>query len=277
MLKTIKVNNTQKKMKKRSNKEQLNTEGEHTLLAELERLRQENEDLKKKLEEEHNNMLKVVADYENLKKRLYKDLEYRIKFANSELIKSLLPVIDHLEMALHHTKEQMNLDALIDGVSLTLKQFKSVLETFGLKDIPVGENEIFDPSKHEALMLDSHEDKENNKKLCVNFRYGVLAEFKINDYIYLQSGINHIKQTYNIHRMYDHCAFNEPGEPCPEVIRYVNKTEYYLITIPINIKFIKLSDNNKISPFAFLNINSDFHLLGKYYPDDGSNVDKLKK
>jgi len=77
--------------------------------------------------------------------------------------------------------------------------------------------------------------------------------------------------------MYDHCAFNEPGEPCPEVIRYVNKTEYYLITIPINIKFIKLSDNNKISPFAFLNINSDFHLLGKYYPDDGSNVDKLKK
>lgn len=157
-----KSEHTQKKMKKRSNKEQLNTEGEHTLLAELERLRQENEDLKKKLEEEHNNMLKVVADYENLKKRLYKDLEYRIKFANSELIKSLLPVIDHLEMALHHTKEQMNLDALIDGVSLTLKQFKSVLETFGLKDIPVGENEIFDPSKHEALMLDSHEDKENN-------------------------------------------------------------------------------------------------------------------
>lgn len=124
-----------------------------------------------------------------------------------------------------------------------------------------------------------YEDKENNKKLSVNFRYGVLAEFKINDYIYLQSGINHIKQTYNIHRMYDHCdcAFNEPGEPCPEVLRYVNKTEYYLITIPINIKFIKLSDNNKISPFAFLNINSDFHLLGKYYPDDGSNVDKLKK
>jgi hypothetical protein len=124
-----------------------------------------------------------------------------------------------------------------------------------------------------------YEDRENNKKLSVNFRYGVLAEFKINDYIFLQSGINHIKQTYNIHRIYDHCdcAFNEPGEPCPEVLRYVNKTEYYLITIPINIKFIKLSDDKRISPFVLLNINNNIHFLGKYYPDDGSNVDKLKK
>lgn len=154
--------NARKKMKNKNDEEAMDSEKNNSLLAELECLRQENDDLKKKLDVEHNNMLKVVADYENLKKRLYKDLEYRIKFANSELIKNLLPVIDHLEMAIHHTKEQKNIEALCEGVSLTLKQLKSILETFGLKEIAVGENEIFDPSRHEAMMLESFNDKENN-------------------------------------------------------------------------------------------------------------------
>ena len=122
----------------------------------------ENEELKRKLEDEHNNMLRVVADYENLKKRLYKDLEYKVKFANSELIKNLLPVIDHLEIALQHTKEQSDIQALNEGVNLTLRQFKNILEKFGLKDIEIGDNENFDPSYHEAMMLENHEDKDNN-------------------------------------------------------------------------------------------------------------------
>jgi len=70
-------------------------------------------------------MLRVAADYENLKKRLYKDLEYKVKFANSELIKNLLPVIDHLEMAMQHTKEQSDIQALYEGVNLTLNQLKT--------------------------------------------------------------------------------------------------------------------------------------------------------
>ncbi|MDD2636191.1 MAG: hypothetical protein PHW82_11930, partial [Bacteroidales bacterium] len=56
--------------------------------------------------------------------------------------------------------------------------------------------------------LNSYEDEENNTKASINYRYGLIGEFKINDYIYLQTGISHIKQTYDIHRMYDYCAFN---------------------------------------------------------------------
>ena len=66
-------------------------------------------------------------------------------------------------------------------------------------------------------------------------------------------------------------------EPCLEILKYINKTEYYLISVPLNIKFIKLLGDNKISPFVSLNINNNFHLLGKYYSAYGSDVDELKE
>ena len=119
--------------------------------------------------------------------------------------------------------------------------------------------------------------KNNDKTTSINYRYGLIGEFKINDYIYIQSGISHIKQTYNINRAYNHCAFLEHGEPCLEILKYINKTEYYLISVPLNIKFIKLLGDNKISPFVSLNINNNFHLLGKYYSAYGSDVDELKE
>jgi molecular chaperone GrpE len=151
-----------KKVKSKNNEDQLKVEDYTVLKAELDKIKMENEELKKKLDDEHNNMLRVAADYENLKKRLYKDLEYKVKFANSELIKNLLPVIDHLEMAMQHTKEQSDIQALYEGVNLTLNQLKNILEKFGLKDIEIGNNESFDPSYHEAMMLENHEDKDNN-------------------------------------------------------------------------------------------------------------------
>ena len=152
---------TQKKGTIKSREDSIN-EDENALIEEINRIKTENEVLKKNLEEEHNNMLRIAADYENLKKRLYKDMENRLKFANSELIKELLPVMDHLEMAIIHAKDTSNTDALYEGVNLTLKQLKSVLEKFGLKDIEISDNENFNPSFHEAMMLESYDDKENN-------------------------------------------------------------------------------------------------------------------
>ncbi|MDD3629768.1 MAG: hypothetical protein PHF55_01890 [Bacteroidales bacterium] len=125
--------------------------------------------------------------------------------------------------------------------------------------------------------MNFYEAENNDKKASINYRYGLIGEFKINDYIYIQSGISHIKQTYNIMRAYKHCAFLEPGEFCLEILRYINKTEYYLISVPLNIKFVKLLGDNKISPFVSLNINNNFHLLSKYYSDYDSNVDELKE
>lgn len=151
-----------KKEQVKNKENSLNDEVKKVLKEENSKLKAENEELKKKLEEKHNDMLRIVADYENLKKRLYKDMENRLKFANSSLIKDLLPVIDHLEMALTHAKDQTNVEALYEGVNLTLKQLKGVLEKYGLKDIEINDNQSFDPTYHEAMMLDYCDDKDNN-------------------------------------------------------------------------------------------------------------------
>ncbi len=91
------------------------------------------------------------AEMENLKKRFQRDKDDLSKFGNEVLIKQLLPVIDNLEKALEHAQGRDALDALKEGVSLTLKGLKDVLSKEGLEEVKA-EGAVFDPNYHEALM-----------------------------------------------------------------------------------------------------------------------------
>lgn len=133
-----------------------------TLKKEIIKLKEEKNSLQKIIEEKHDQSLRIMAEYENLKKRLIKETEDRLKFANSEIVKNLLPVMDYLEMALHHAKDKTSIDSLFEGVELTLKQLKDILSKFGLKDLEVNAGEIFNPAFHEAMMLDYKDDADNN-------------------------------------------------------------------------------------------------------------------
>ncbi len=123
--------------------------------------------------------------------------------------------------------------------------------------------------------INFYEAENNDKKASINYRYGLIGEFKINEYLYIQSGISYIRQTYDIFRSYNGCAFN-PDEVYPAVITYINKNDYSIISIPIQLKIKKTFDDSKFSPFISLNVNNNFHLLSKYYSDYDSNVDELK-
>jgi len=124
--------------------------------------------------------------------------------------------------------------------------------------------------------MNFYEAENNDKKASINYRYGLIGEFKINEYLYIQSGISYIRQTYDIFRSYNGCAFN-PDEVYPAVITYINKNDYSIISIPIQLKIKKTFDDSKFSPFISLNVNNNFHLLSKYYSDYDSNVDELKE
>jgi molecular chaperone GrpE len=91
------------------------------------------------------------AEIENLKRRFQREKDDLSKFANEVLIKQLLPVIDNLEKALEHSQGQDALDALKEGVRLTLKGLKGVLSKEGLEEVKA-EGALFDPNYHEALM-----------------------------------------------------------------------------------------------------------------------------
>ncbi|MBW1720841.1 MAG: nucleotide exchange factor GrpE [Deltaproteobacteria bacterium] len=108
----------------------------------------------KGLEEEKSRIfdlyLRAQAEMENLKKRTKKEKEDWRKYANESLIKEILPVMDNLEKAVSHSGDENSMDALKQGVELTLKGLKDCLKKFGLEEVKA-EGEPFDPCYHEAV------------------------------------------------------------------------------------------------------------------------------
>ncbi len=116
-----------------------------------------------KAQEHHDAWLRAKAEAENIRRRAQEDVSKAHKFAVESLAAELLPVRDSLEAAL--ATENATLEALRDGVDLTLKQLSSVFDRAHLKEInPIGEK--FDPHRHQAIsMLPS--DKEPNTVINV--------------------------------------------------------------------------------------------------------------
>jgi len=126
---------------------------------ELEELKKKLEQKEKEAKEYYDRLLREAADLENFKKRAAKDKEEWTKFANEDLIKAILPVIDNLERAVNHAEKVLDTGVMIEGVRLTVRQILQTLNKFGLASFEsVGKP--FDPSVHEAMLVvesDQHE------------------------------------------------------------------------------------------------------------------------
>ena len=112
---------------------------------------EEIEKLKAEAKENHDRYLRSAAEFENYKKRMDRERSDSIRYANEELIKQLLPVVDNLERALAHAEEIEAEEAMIEGVSMVHKQFVDALEKFGVTRVEAMEKP-FDPNYHEAMM-----------------------------------------------------------------------------------------------------------------------------
>jgi len=96
--------------------------------------------------------LRTAADFENYRKRMQRDMAEFRKYANEQLVQELLSVVDHLGLALQHAGEAGETQqAIVQGVEMVYKQFRDILEKFGIKPFSA-EGEPFDPSKHDAMM-----------------------------------------------------------------------------------------------------------------------------
>jgi molecular chaperone GrpE len=103
-------------------------------------------------------MLRLQADFDNTRKRLERERQDFIKFANEGVISELLNVLDDLErtVELAQSKHQ-DLAAFLKGVEMILAHLYEMLKEYGVK--PIGaEGKIFDPNLHEALMQSEHDD-----------------------------------------------------------------------------------------------------------------------
>jgi molecular chaperone GrpE len=105
----------------------------------------------KESEENYTRLLRLAADIENLKKRQGKERADLLLYANENLIKELLPVVDNLELALEHGRQSEAPEAMLEGIDLVYQGFLKVLAKFGVSPLnSVGQQ--FDPAFHNAVM-----------------------------------------------------------------------------------------------------------------------------
>lgn len=117
------------------------------------------EALQEELAEKDNQMLRLKAETDNYKKRLRKDKEDSVQYANEKLLMELLSVYDNFERAL--AANNPTLETMKEGVEMILKQFSSFLEKEKVAVIEsVGK--VFDPTVHEIMcQVESHDHDEN--------------------------------------------------------------------------------------------------------------------
>jgi molecular chaperone GrpE len=117
---------------------------------ELEELREKLDAKEKEVKEHYERYLRQVAELDNFKKRINREKEDAIRYANENLIKDILPVIDNLERAIAHAQGGGNGKPLVEGVEMVLRGLLDVFGKHGVVQVPaVGE--VFDPGKHEAM------------------------------------------------------------------------------------------------------------------------------
>ncbi len=106
-------------------------------------------------EERH---LHLAAEFENYKKRSRRENDDFKKYANENILKEMLGVLDNLDLAIQHIGEASEgIDKLQEGVELIRKQLVDVLEKFGVSEIPA-HGERFDPNVHQAVSQMASED-----------------------------------------------------------------------------------------------------------------------
>ncbi len=112
-----------------------------------------------KVEEDSSSYVRLMADFQNYKRRVEKEKSDIHAYANEKIISKLLDVVDNFERALVHTPEEDS--KFHDGMEMILEQLKAVMTDAGVEEIEAL-GQPFDPNFHNAVMMeDLGEDKKD--------------------------------------------------------------------------------------------------------------------
>ena len=110
------------------------------------------------VKDQEDKYMRLLAEYDNYRKRTQKEKEASWANAKAETIKELLPVYDNLARALQQKTED---EAYAKGVEMIMTQMKNALEKLGVEAIPAA-GQTFDPNLHNAVMHVDDEDLGEN-------------------------------------------------------------------------------------------------------------------
>ena len=156
-----------KKMKKEEKQESKKAD-------EIIELKKQIESQKVQIDETEDRLKRVAAEFDNYKKRSAKERDALYNSLIADIVSGFLPIIDNLEKAVEaETKDE----EYKKGIELVLKQFKDVLASKGVKEIPtVGKT--FDPELHEAVSSIVDENL-GEKEIAQEYRKGYMIGNKV--------------------------------------------------------------------------------------------------
>ena len=131
--------------------------------------------IKQELEDITDRYKRVLAEFENHKKRSIKERENLYNSILSDIVEGMLPILDNLENAV---KVETKDEEYKKGIELVLKQFKDTLKSKGVEEIKAL-GETFDPELHEAVSS-IQDDTKGEKEIVQEYRKGYKIGTKIN-------------------------------------------------------------------------------------------------
>lgn len=114
----------------------------------------------KESRENYDRLLRVTAEFENYKKRMSREMDDFRKYATQSLIKEMLSVVDHIELALQAASAAPG-NKLTEGLNLTLKELLRILGKFNVTPIDTL-GKPFNPEFHEAILREASDECSEN-------------------------------------------------------------------------------------------------------------------
>ena len=141
------------------------------------------EELKQKYEAEimewKDKYLRLSAEFDNYRKRTLKEKMELTRYANEEVLKKLLPVVDDFELGIKNLETANDLQAVKDGIFLIYNKFKDFLSQNGIKEIAIQDDKEFNTDYHEAITKIPVDDQSLSGKIVDVVQKGYLLNDKV--------------------------------------------------------------------------------------------------
>lgn len=132
----------------------------------LNELLQQIKDLQDQVEKGKESYLRTVADFDNYRRRMAREMEEMRKNAAFSLIEDLLPVLDNLALGLEAAKKGESASSTVQGFQMVFDQFKAILIGNGVQELNP-EGAAFDHNEHECVSLVASAEVEENRVIAV--------------------------------------------------------------------------------------------------------------
>ena len=137
------------------------------------------EALEKSLAQEEEKYMRLVAEFENFKKRNVQERLQFLETANESVLRDMLPILDDLERGLVTAKKQNLEAALLEGFELVWHKFTRSLKNQGVEEISAPKGHAFNDEKHEAIAQVSTTEKNMDGKIVQVIEKGYQMKNKV--------------------------------------------------------------------------------------------------